>query len=214
VTVGYTPGYHGTFVSADGTIVYGTGYAYGSYASSSAWYPPPSTYGFGVGYGWGYDTGFYMGFSMGAVMYPWGWGSCCWGPTYVNIDIDNTYHNWGKRSVITGSGGHGVAINTIGNTKFARGLDSNTVYAGHDGSVYRRNGKGDWSQYNGPNTWTPVSKPDNIKSLEQAHDGRAPQQQMRQPAANMQRPSGAPTLNGGGMRAGGGFHGGGGGFRR
>ncbi|WP_413294468.1 hypothetical protein ACLSU7_05040 [Bdellovibrio sp. HCB185ZH] len=216
VIVGYTPGYHGTFVSADGTIVYGTGYAYGAYTSATAWYPPPSTYGFGVGYGWGYDAGFFMGFSMGAVMYPWGWGSCCWGPTYVNINVDNTYHNWGKRTVITGSGGHGVAINTIGNTKFARGLDSNTVYAGHDGSVYRRNGKGDWSKYNGPDTWTPVNKPDNIQNLERSHEGRAPQQQPRQPAAHMERAGGgAPALHGGGgMRASGGFRGGGGGFRR
>jgi hypothetical protein len=212
VVVGYTPGYHGTFVSADGTIVYGTGYTYPTYVSAAAWYPPPSTYGFGVGYGWGYEEGFFMGFSMGALMYPWGWGSCCWGPSYVNINVTNVYHNWGEHTVITGSGGHGMAVNTIGNTKFARGLDSNTVYAGHDGGVYRRNGKGDWSKYSGPNTWDPVKKPDNVQNLERTHEARSPSTSNRAPSGMQRSPGGESNFLRGGMRAGGGFHGGG--FRR
>ncbi|WP_413578185.1 carbohydrate-binding family V/XII [Bdellovibrio sp. HCB290] len=217
VVVGYTPGYHGTFVSADGTIVYGTGYSYAPYTTATAWYPPPATYGFGVGYGWGYDSGFYMGFSMGAVMYPWGWGSCCWGGTYVNIDVTNIYHNWGKTSVITGSGGHGMVVNTIGDTKFARGIGSDNVYASHDGGVYRRNGKGDWSQYNGPNTWTPVERPDNIQNLERNHEARATRPDMPHTNRGAAPPSPSNSnylRGGGGARAGGGFHGGGGGFRR
>ncbi|HWU44333.1 MAG TPA: hypothetical protein VN132_12870, partial [Bdellovibrio sp.] len=112
VTVGYTPGYHGTFVSADGTIVYGTGYIYPYYVSGTEWYPAPTTYGFGAGYGWGYDDGYYMGFSMGIAMAPWGWGSCCWGSVYLNIDVTNIYHNWGKTTIVTGPGGGGFNVNT------------------------------------------------------------------------------------------------------
>jgi hypothetical protein len=210
VVVGYTPGYHGTFVSADGTIVYGTGYTYATYVSGAAWYPPPYTYGFGVGYGWGYDDGFYMGFTMGAVMYPWGWGSCCWGGTYVNIDVKNYYTNWGKHTVITGPYG-GMNVNTVGNTKFARAHGSDTIYAGHDGSVYRRNGKGDWDKYSGPNTWDPVKGKNNVGDLERAHTARAPEQAAaRAPTGReMQRAPDSNYLRGG-MRAG---AGGGGGFR-
>ncbi|WP_413581034.1 hypothetical protein [Bdellovibrio sp. HCB288] len=216
VVVGFTPGYHGTFVSADGTVVYGTGYSYAPYATATAWYPPPETYGFGVGYGYGYDTGFFMGFSMGAVMYPWGWGSCCWGGTYVNIDVTNIYHNWGKTSVITGSGGHGMITHSIGDTKFARGIGSDNLYSSHDGGVYRRNGKGDWSQYEGPNTWSPVQKPDNIQNLERNHDARAsrPDTPQVNHSAGPRSPASSTNLRGGMHAGGGGFRGGGGGFRR
>ncbi|MEK2690782.1 hypothetical protein [Bdellovibrio sp. GT3] len=216
VVVGFTPGYHGTFVSADGTVVYGTGYSYAPYTTATAWYPPPETYGFGVGYGYGYDTGFFMGFSMGAVMYPWGWGSCCWGGTYVNIDVTNIYHNWGKTSVITGSGGHGMITHTIGDTKLARGIGSDNLYASHDGGVYRRNGKGDWSQYEGPNTWSPVQKPDNIQNLERNHDARTsrPDTPQVNHSAGPRSPASSTNLRGGMHAGGGGFRGGGGGFRR
>ena len=40
VTVGYLPGYMGTYV-ADGVIVYGTGYEYVAYVDSVVWYGGP-----------------------------------------------------------------------------------------------------------------------------------------------------------------------------
>ncbi len=43
VYVGYTPGYLGTIVTPEGTVVYGTGYAYTPWIGS-VWYPPPYTY--------------------------------------------------------------------------------------------------------------------------------------------------------------------------
>lgn len=72
---GYTPGYLGTEVADDGTVVYGTGYDYDSWIGG-AWYGPPITWGWGFNtcwtpwWGWGYGCGF-------------GWSGCfpprpCW----------------------------------------------------------------------------------------------------------------------------------------
>jgi len=77
-TAGYTPGYYGTVVS-NGTVVYGTGYAYPPHVGSTVWYGPPITYGCGVGVtytpwtGWTYGFGF--GWSWGTVTVGWGWGA-------------------------------------------------------------------------------------------------------------------------------------------
>lgn len=213
VTFGYTPGYSGTFVSADGTVVYGTGYAYSGYASGSTWYPPPSTYGYGAGYGWGYDSGFFMGFTMGAVMYPWGWGGCCWGGSYVNIDIDNYYTNWGRHTVISGPGGGGINVNKIGDTKFYRGQGGSNIYATHDGQVYRRDGQGDWKRNVGPGTWTPVEK-NNVPNLEHSHQARMDGDRQFQNMQNREAQVPNSSLRGGGGMRAGGFRGGGGGFRR
>ncbi|WP_374034236.1 carbohydrate-binding family V/XII [Bdellovibrio bacteriovorus] len=209
VTVGYTPGYHGTFVSADGTIVYGTGYDYASYTSGGQWYPAPSTYGFGVGYGWGYEAGFFMGFSMGSLMYPWGWGSCCYGPTFVNINVNNTYTNWGRHTVISGPGGQGITTNTIGQTKFIRGNDQSNIYATHDGQVYRRTDNG-WQKNVGPGSWENVEKK-HTESLDRMHSSRETTRDVSRPPTGRDM-SGRPQLQGGGGFRAGGFHGGG--FRR
>jgi hypothetical protein len=209
VIVGYTPGYQGTFVSADGTVVYGTGYAYPSYVSSTYWYPAPATYGFGVGYGWGMEAGFFMGFSMGAMMYPWGWGGCCYGPTFVNINVTNNYNKWGKQTVISGPAGHGTTTTTIGQTKFMHGNKSDDLYAAHGGQVYRKTDSG-WQRNVGPGSWSDVDK-GNIKGLDQAHDARHANSL---PTGRSIEPSREPQmqhLNGGNFRAGG-FRGGG--FRR
>lgn len=216
VTVGYLPGYNGTYVTADGMVVYGTGYTYPSYVSSAVWYPAPATYGFGVGYGWGTEAGFFMGFSMGAFMAPWGWGTCCWSSPYVNINVTNIYHDWGKRTIVSGPGGAGFTTNTIGNTKFARGNDSSQIYADRGGQVYRRDGQGDWKRYDGPGTWSPVQAGDQnrIQNLEQARTSRMSGQDFDRPSSPPARAShgtsGMPPLRGGG----GGMPRGGGGFRR
>jgi hypothetical protein len=83
VSVGYTPGYYGSYVS-HGTVVYGTGYVYPPYVGT-VWYGPPMTYGVGVGMtytpwtGWTYGFGF--GWSWGSVTVGWGWGAYpWWGP--------------------------------------------------------------------------------------------------------------------------------------
>ena len=222
VIVGYTPGYQGTYVSADGTLVYGTGYVYPAYTSGQAWYPPPSTYGYGAGYGYESSVGFYMGFAWGSFMYPWGgWGGCCYGGAYVDIDVTNIYHKWGQTKVITGNGGNGMTINTIGDQKFARAHGTNNIYTTKDGELYRRTGKGEWQKQVGPNSWSDVNLKNNAnaQNLERTHNQRLQENQsfnspdrQRAPSSSQSRPS----LNGGGgyRASGGGFRGGGGGFRR
>jgi hypothetical protein len=149
VFVGYTPGYYGTVMTTDGTVVYGTGYAYPVYVGA-VWYPPPPTYGWGVGFA----TGVFFGFAISG-----GWHSpCCYGGgggVYVshhntNININNSYNRWGgKTSNVSGPGGRNVQSSQVGNTTFAKGSGSNNVYAGRDGNVYRRDEGGQWQKYDG-----------------------------------------------------------------
>ncbi len=61
--VGYTSGYTGSYVD-NGTVVYGTGYAYPSYQSTNVYYPYPATYGYAATYNpygayWGYAPAYY-----------------------------------------------------------------------------------------------------------------------------------------------------------
>jgi len=97
VYVGYTPGYMGTVVSSDGVVVYGTGYYYPPYVSTTVWYGYPPTYGYGASFAYGAWTGFAFGFAAGAIIGDC-WGSPYWGPTwgYGNIDINtaSVYRNW------------------------------------------------------------------------------------------------------------------------
>jgi hypothetical protein len=67
VFVGYTPGYYGTVMTTDGTVVYGTGYVYPVYVGA-VYYPPPPTYGWGAGFA----TGVFFGFAISG-----GWHSPC-----------------------------------------------------------------------------------------------------------------------------------------
>jgi hypothetical protein len=101
---GYTPGYLGAMVARDGTVVYGTGYAYPSWIGN-AWYPAPATYGLAaapvfnprVGYTYAFAVGLataewshaYLG---GARFHPGYWGRypCC-GSASANV-----YRAWFK----------------------------------------------------------------------------------------------------------------------
>jgi hypothetical protein len=49
VYVGYTPGYVGSYVALNSTVVYGTGWAYSPWIGS-VWYCPPVTWGFGFSF--------------------------------------------------------------------------------------------------------------------------------------------------------------------
>lgn len=87
VVVGYTPGYHGTYVDpVTSVVVFGTGYPYAPWVGT-VWYGPPVTYGFGVSIRYtpwtGWTCGFGFGWSWGAstVAVGWGWGAYpWWGP--------------------------------------------------------------------------------------------------------------------------------------
>ena len=109
VVVGYTPGYMGVVVSADGTVVYGTGYVYPPYVGA-VYYGYPVTYGYGAGFGIGLAEGFAFGFTAGAF---WGAASPYWGPywwggpynwNYVNVNQANFYGRWGQGTVTHAQG--------------------------------------------------------------------------------------------------------------
>jgi hypothetical protein len=110
VYVGYTPGYYGTVVSSDGVVVYGTGYVYQPFVTSTVWVPAPVTYGVGASFGWsavgGWALGFGIGMAVGAACSPWwgpsgwyGWGyhAPAWGwGAYGGVASANYYGHWGS----------------------------------------------------------------------------------------------------------------------
>ena len=212
VFVGYTPGYYGTVLTTDGTVVYGTGYYYPAYVGAY-WYPYyPPTYGFG----WGFTVGMFWGFAAGG-----GWHNpCCWGGgggVYINhrhnnINIDNSYNRWGERAK-AGQLPANRQTKQVGNTTLAKGAGSNNVYAGRDGEVYRRNEGGDWQKYGGKaDGWSDLERPreknpsvETRQSLDRQHQSRDVGNQRAQ---NYRQPS-AGFHGGGGMRGGGGGRGGG-----
>jgi uncharacterized membrane protein YgcG len=235
VFVGYTPGYYGTVMTTDGTVVYGTGYVYPVYVGA-VWYPPPPTSGWGVGFA----TGVFFGFAISG-----GWHSpCCYGGgggVYINhhntnININNSYNRWGgKTSNVSGPGGRNVTTSQVGNTTLAKGSGSNNVYAGRDGNVYRRDEGGGWQKYDGGagkgqgGNWSDVggNRPDaGNRPTQQPAGGDRPTQQPaggsrpggesinsldRQAQARQQgEQRAAQARSGGGFQGGGGFSGGGG----
>jgi len=103
VYVGYTPGYLGTVVAPDGTVVYGTGYVYDPWVGE-VFYAAPVTYGLAaqpvynpaVGYGYG----FAMGLTTAAMVDSWNQmyvydsayrGYPCCGSVSANV-----YGHWGN----------------------------------------------------------------------------------------------------------------------
>lgn len=118
VTVGYTPGYTGSYVD-NGTVVYGTGYDYSGYSSPEAYIPAPATYGYAAAYdpyanSWGYQPSYYnpgswlaagltaaaVGVGVAAIANNWWghphgyWGGGYWGAGgYNNININNIHNN-------------------------------------------------------------------------------------------------------------------------
>lgn len=119
VTMGYTPGYTGSYVD-NGTVVYGTGYDYQGYSSPEAYIPPPATYGYAAAYdpyanSWGYQPSSYnpsswlaagltaaaVGVGVAAISNNWwGHGQGYWGGGgywgnggYNNININNIHNN-------------------------------------------------------------------------------------------------------------------------
>jgi len=133
VVVGYTPGYMGTIVTADGVVVYGTGYTYVSYVGPTGWYSPPITYGYAANPTWtpwtGWIVGFGMGWAFGAATSGfycyapapyWGpyWGpyyahggyvrgpyggAAVWGPHGWAATTGNVYQHWGPHTAVSRS---------------------------------------------------------------------------------------------------------------
>jgi hypothetical protein len=170
VYVGYTPGYYGTVVAPSSVVVYGTGYVYPPVYVGSYWYPPPPTYGYGAGFGWGAVTGFAFG-AMTAAVWGGAWGCCGW---HSDVDIDRTvninrndaYARWNQGQVRSNLESRAQSLTPAQRQQVqqraqarAQGATpeqrqraqqavqarANDVYAGRDGSTYRR-GAGGWEQ--------------------------------------------------------------------
>jgi hypothetical protein len=106
VYTGYTPGYLGTCVSQDSTVVYGTGYAYSPWCHN-VWTGYPCTYGFSAGFSCDSLFGFGFGFAAspwfpGCTPRPW-WGPFDWARrhhagdyNHVRLDHVNIYRHWGN----------------------------------------------------------------------------------------------------------------------
>ena len=76
VYVGYTPGYVGSYVTTESTVVYGTGWYYRPWIGT-VWYGPPVTWGFGFTY-------------CGSWWNPWPF----WGPALVVRRSYPRFHPW------------------------------------------------------------------------------------------------------------------------
>jgi hypothetical protein len=175
VYTGYLPGYMGSYVDADGVVVFGTGYYYHPWIGS-VWYGAPVTFGFGVGWGWGF--GFGWGFHPGywGGYRPW-WGPYGYGwahgiPPGRIVNVTNVYHNWHGPAVRSagfshpvGGYAHGGAVMRNGgargftNTNHGgfngsmgsrMGTRQNNVYSDRNGNVYRQGNQG-WEHVGGAN---------------------------------------------------------------
>jgi hypothetical protein len=113
VTVGYLPGYLGSYATAEGTVVNGTGYAYAPYIGSAGWVGGPPTYGYAAGLTWtpwtGWGIGLGLGWDYGNAwgLAPWGWSSAPhWGP-FAGSGIwgaKGAYGAWGPQGWAAMSG--------------------------------------------------------------------------------------------------------------
>ncbi len=102
VYAGYTPGYLGTVQSADGMVVYGTGYDYQPWIGN-AWYAAPETFGLAAQPVYnpaaGYAFGFGLGLATAAMAEPY-WGGAYYRPYYAGygccgMTSANVYRHWG-----------------------------------------------------------------------------------------------------------------------
>jgi len=128
VVVGYLPGYTGVLVTSDGTVVYGTGYYYTPYVSTTVWYPAPVTYGYAANVTYTPWTGWAVGFAIGWSAAHWCYcpapywgampyspyayhgvaygaygGAAAWGPGGWAATSGNVYHQYGATSAVTRS---------------------------------------------------------------------------------------------------------------
>jgi hypothetical protein len=150
VYVGYTPGYFGTVVSPDGTVVYGTGYVYTPWIGT-VWYPPPYTYGVAAAPVYNPWVGFTFGFAMGLATAAWlepYWGGSWYSPAYwggypcCGSASASVYGHWGN-TVYSGTrswyAGGGVAGSTFsGSYATARGT-TGQVNAGRQYNAWTGN---------------------------------------------------------------------------
>ncbi|MFL6447522.1 MAG: hypothetical protein ACJ746_07515 [Bryobacteraceae bacterium] len=133
VYVGYTPGYYGTVVSESSTtVVYGTGWSYSPYISTTTWYGSPYTYGVGAGFTYSSGSGWSFGFGYGYAYYPWYYP--WWGPMSYYGYGWYPYAGWGAWGGAAAANVYGV----WGNTAYSRtGAAWANPYTGNYGAATR-----------------------------------------------------------------------------
>jgi len=165
VWIGTTPGYYGTVIGSDGTVVYGTGYYYPPYVGSATYVCYPLTYGYGCNPCWTPWAGWAFGFSVcwamdddwywwcycppapywGAYWYPcygsyynaYG-GITAWGPYGWAGTTGYIYHQNGPWSGVTrGAAGYNAWTGNEWATTYGRAYNSTTgtQVAGQRGAV-------------------------------------------------------------------------------
>jgi hypothetical protein len=216
--VGYLPGYAGNYVYGP-TVVYGTGYTYPGW-DGSVYYPGPFTWGYGASFdpwndSWDYGLGLFWGpewFWHDRFRHHW------FGPggfrdyrhledhRFADIhghDFDDHHNIYGRLD----NGHRNVIAHDEGGFTRMPSRSENNVFAGHDGTVYRRTEQGWDTRQN--RSWTHMNQVPEIHVPERAPAFRAPSPAMGGlEADHFARERGAVRAGG---FSGGGFHGGGGG---
>jgi hypothetical protein len=148
VYTGYLPGYMGSYVDADGVVVFGTGYYYHPWIGS-VWYGSPVTFGFGVGwgwgfgFGWGFHPGYWGGYRPWWGPYGYGWNHGVGPGRYVNVT--NVYHNWHGPVVRSTSFAH----TPYSTARFNGGAYHGNNGAFHGGGAYHGGTPGGYHGFNG-----------------------------------------------------------------
>jgi hypothetical protein len=163
IVVGYTPGYLGSVISADGLVIYGTGYTYAPYISTTVWYAPPVTYGYaanvsytpwtgwavGFGFGWGVSSawgpapywgpyGAVYGYHGYAPVYGYHGPAAVWGPGGWAATSGNVYQHWGTTSAVSRSAsGYNAWTGNAWSSKVGMSYNSTNgrISAGQSGTV-------------------------------------------------------------------------------
>ena len=178
LSVGYTPGYVGSYVTTDNTVVYGSGYYYRPWVGS-VWYGYPVTWGFGFSYWntwWHPWRGPRWAFRPVPVYRPW-WGpwhrpfvghrhfvgapavrvAPAGRPVVVNqVNVTNIYQRWG-RNVATRHPASAVPV-VRARAQAPGPAPGNGVQP--DGSVYRRR-DGQSQRFRGNGQWENSQPPAN-----------------------------------------------------
>lgn len=179
VYVGYTPGYVGSYVNTESTVVYGTGWYYRPWIGT-VWYCPPVTWGFGFSYWhtwwnpWPWRP-VRVGWKPHPHIRPW-WGP--WvapmavrpafqrgaplastravAPISVNRatpNVTNIYRRWGTRAVVANPAIAGrpaqLATPSAG---VGAGRPASTVSANPDWRVNRQR-DAQWQRFGGNGQW-------------------------------------------------------------
>ncbi|MNK10757.1 hypothetical protein D3C87_287860 [compost metagenome] len=140
VVFGYSPGYMGVVVAPDGTVVYGTGYAYPPVIVQDAWVGYPPSYGYDAAFN--SAAGFAFGFAAAET---WGGAAPYWGPYrgapyWGGVDVNHVdvYGAWGGSGVVTHAAGWNGWTGTEWRGAHAEGYNPQTgaAFEGTRGAAY------------------------------------------------------------------------------